>query len=115
MTPQTLKPEEMPFYVQVEQTGDIVPEANVLVLTGTTLINCALESILELARPDAQVVVLGPTASILPHAFLKRGVDILGVDTITNPDRMLDILAEGGSGYHLYGKSAEKVVITEKY
>jgi uncharacterized protein (DUF4213/DUF364 family) len=60
------------------------------------------------------VVVLGPTASILPHAFFKRGVDILGGDIITNPHKMLDTLAEGGSGYHLYGKSTERVVVTKK-
>lgn len=83
--------------------------------TGTKLINGTLEGILELTRPDAQVVVLGPTASLLPHAFFKRGVDILGGDTVTNPDKMLDVLAEGGSGYHLYGKTTEKVVITAKY
>lgn len=115
LDPRTLKPDEMPFYVPVEKTGDIVPEADVLVITGTTLINGTLEGILELTRPDAQVVVLGPTASLLPHAFFKRGVDILGGDTVTNPDKMLDVLAEGGSGYHLYGKTTEKVVITAKY
>lgn len=92
----------------------MVPKADVLVITGTTLINGTLEKILNLARPDTQVIVLGPTASLIPHAFFKRGVNILGGDIITNPDKMLDTLTEGGSGYHLYGKSAEKVVVTAK-
>lgn len=111
---RTLKSDEMPFYVPPGKTPEIVPKADVLVITGTTLLNGTLEGILELAHPDAQVVVLGPTASILPHAFFKRGVDILGGDIITQPHKMLDTLAEGGSGYHLYGKSAERVVITAK-
>lgn len=111
---RTLKPDELPFYVPPEKTEEIVPDADVLVITGTTLINGTLEGILGLARPDAQVVVLGPSASILPHAFFKRGVDILGGDIITNPHKMLDTLAEGGSGYHIYGHSAERVVITDK-
>ncbi|HEY0196412.1 MAG TPA: DUF364 domain-containing protein, partial [Methanobacterium sp.] len=97
------------------KTPEIVPKADVLVITGTTLINGTLEEILGFARPDAQVVVLGPTASILPNAFFRRGVNVLGGDTITNPEKMLDTLAEGGSGYHLYGKSAERVVTTVKY
>ncbi len=83
-------------------------------ITGTTLINGTLEGILEIARPDTKVVVVGPTASILPHAFFKRGVDILGGDIITHPQKMLDTLAEGGSGYHLYGHSAERVLVTQK-
>lgn len=114
LDPRTLKPDEMPFYVPPGKTPEIVPKADILVITGTTLINGTLESILELARPETQVVVLGPTSSILPHAFFKRGVDILGGDFITNPHEMLDTLAEGGSGYHLYGKSAERVVVTAK-
>lgn len=114
LDPRTLKPEEMPYYVPPEKTEEIVPKADVLIITGTTLINGTLESLLKLARPDAQVVVLGPTASILPHAFFRRGVNVLGGDTITNPGKMLDTLAEGGSGYSLYGKSAERVVITAK-
>lgn len=111
---RTLKPDELPFYVPPGKTGEIVPKADVLVITGTTLINGTLEDILELARPETQVVVVGPTASILPHAFFKRGVDILGGDIITHPHKMLDTLSEGGSGYHLYGHSAERVMVTEK-
>lgn len=115
LDPRTLKEDEMPFYVPVEKTADTVPKADILIVTGTTLINGTLEGILKLARPDTQVVVLGPTTSILPHAFFRRGVDVLGGDIITNPGKMLDTLAEGGSGYHLYGKSADKVVVTAKY
>jgi uncharacterized protein (DUF4213/DUF364 family) len=115
LDPRTLKSDEIRFYAPPGKTPEIVPKADVLVITGTTLINGTLEGILKLARPDAQVVVLGPTASILPHAFFRRGVNILGGDIITNPEKMLDTLTEGGSGYHLYGKSAERVVTTVKY
>ena len=114
LDPRTLKEDEMPFYVPVEKTADTVPKADILIVTGTTLINGTLEGILKLARPETQVVVLGPTSSILPHAFFRRGVNVLGGDIITNPGKMLDTLVEGGSGYHL-GKSADKVVVTAKY
>ncbi|HOI41165.1 MAG TPA: DUF364 domain-containing protein [Methanobacterium sp.] len=114
LDPRTLKVDELPFYVPQGETGEIVPKADVLVITGTTLLNGTLEEILKLAHHDTQVVVVGPTASILPHAFFKRGVDILGGDIITHPHKMLDTLAEGGSGYHLYGHSAERVMVTKK-
>ena len=57
------------------------------------------------------MVVVGPTVGLLPGAFLRRGVDILGGVRITAPDAFLDTLAEGGSGYHFFGRSAEKVVL----
>jgi len=48
-----------------------------------------------------------------PEAFFNRGVTCLGGITVTNPDGMLDVISEGGSGYHFYGKYAEKTVIRE--
>ncbi len=47
-------------------------------------------------------------------AFLRRGVDILGGVRITAPDDFLDVLTEGGSGYHFFGRSAERVVLQRR-
>ncbi|MBV9687688.1 MAG: Fis family transcriptional regulator, partial [Alphaproteobacteria bacterium] len=33
---------------------------------------------------------------------------------ITDPDAFLDTLAEGGSGYHFLGRSAQKVVLVHR-
>jgi len=107
--PATLKPDEMPFYAPAERASEKVPQADVLIATGTTLINGTLERLLMLARQDAQIVVVGPTASMLPNAFFRRGVYAVGGVRVIDPDPLLDILAEGGSGYHFFGKTAEKV------
>lgn len=48
---------------------------------------------------------------MLPDAFFRRGVTILGGDSVTRPDELLDTIAEGGSGYHFFGKSAEKTTV----
>jgi uncharacterized protein (DUF4213/DUF364 family) len=58
--------------------------------------------------------MVGPTVSLLPDAFLRRGADILGTVRITAPDEFLDVLAEGGSGYHFLGRSAQKVVLVKR-
>ena len=39
------------------------------------------------------------------------GITSLGGITVTKPDELLDILSEAGSGYHFYGKSAERIII----
>jgi uncharacterized protein (DUF4213/DUF364 family) len=109
--PDTLKAEEMPFYRPAEMAREIVPQADVLLMTGTTLLNDTLEDLLSWARPQARVTVVGPTVGLLPDAFLKRGADILGGVRITQPDDFLDLLAEGGSGYHFFGRVAEKIVL----
>lgn len=114
MDPRTLKDDEMPFWVPVERTVEVVPGADLLVITGTTLLFHSLEPILACAKKGAQVVVVGPTASMLPGAFFRRGVTVLGGDLVIRPDDLLDILSEGGSGYHFFGKSAERITIQRR-
>jgi uncharacterized protein len=109
--PGTLKPDELPHFRPADQAGDVLPSADVVLITGTTLVNDTLEHLLALRRPAARVVLVGPTVSLLPDAFLRRGVDVLGGIRVTVPDAFLDVLAEGGSGYHFFGRSAEKVIL----
>lgn len=107
----TLKPVEMPHYRPAEDFPQVIPEADVLLITGTTLINDTLTDLLAVAKPGARIVIVGPSVTMVPDAFLARGCSILGGVRITDPDAFLDILAEGGSGYHFFGKSAQKIVL----
>jgi uncharacterized protein (DUF4213/DUF364 family) len=109
--PATLKPDELPYFRPADQAAEVLPTAEVVLITGTTLVNDTLEALLPLCRADTKVVVVGPTVGLLPDALLRRGADVLGGIRITAPDAFLDVLAEGGSGYHFFGRSAEKVVL----
>ena len=64
-----------------------------------------------MCKPGADILVTGPTAGMIPDAFFKRGVTVMGGILVTKPDELLDIISEGGSGYHFFGKSAERIVI----
>ena len=112
--PAALKAEEMPFYRPAESAPEIIPRADVLLATGSTLLSDTLEDLLSLARPDARVTIVGPTVGMLPDAFVARGADVLGSVRITRPDDFLDLLAEGGSAPHFLGDSAEKIVLARR-
>jgi uncharacterized protein len=114
MDPATLKPDELPHFRPADEANLVVPSADVVLITGTTLLNDTLENLLALCRSEARVVMVGPTVGLLPDALLRRGVDVLGGVRVTAPDAFLDVLAEGGSGYHFFGRSAEKVVLVRK-
>jgi len=114
MDSATLKPDELPYFRPAEEAGSVVPNADVVLITGTTLLNNTLENLLVLCRPEARVVLVGPTVGLVPDAFLRRGVDVLGGVRVTAPDAFLDVLTEGGSGYHFFGRSAEKVVLVRR-
>jgi len=110
----TLKADELPFFRPAEQAAEILPEADVVLITGATLVNNTLEDLLALVRPETRVTIVGPTVGMLPDAFLARGADVLGCVKITDADAFLDLLAEGGSGYHFFGRSAQKLVLARR-
>jgi len=113
LDPLTLKPNEMPYFAEASRAPEFVPNADLLVITGTTIINNTLQGLLSLAKPGAEIVVTGPTISMLPDAFFARGVTSLGGILVTDPDELLDIISEAGSGYHFFGKSAQMLIIRQ--
>jgi uncharacterized protein len=110
----TLKADELPFFRPAEQAAEILPGADVVLITGATLVNNTLEDLLTRVRPETRVTIVGPTVGLLPDAFLARGADVLGCVKITDADAFLDLLAEGGSGYHFFGRSAQKLVLARR-
>ncbi len=112
--PKTLKEDEMSHYVPAEQSTEVIGKADVLIITGVTLINHTLEGILSAAKAGADIAVMGPTASSLPEPLFNRGVRIVGGVMVTNPDRLLEILSCGGSGYHFFDKYADRIVIQKR-
>jgi uncharacterized protein (DUF4213/DUF364 family) len=109
--PQTLKSDEMDHFIPADRSDETIAAADVLIITGVTLINHTLEPILKAARPDAEIAVIGPTASMLPEALFERGVRVVGGVWVKRPDELLDVLAAGGSGYHFFDQLAPRIVI----
>ena len=114
MDSKTLKGKELDHFAPSNEYPKYVPEADHLVITGVTILNDTLYDILDKAKAGADILVTGPTASMLPDAFFDKGVTTMGGIIVTNADECLDIIAEAGSGYHFFGKSAERLVIRKK-
>jgi uncharacterized protein (DUF4213/DUF364 family) len=109
--PQTLRGDEMGHFIPADESRETIAAADVLIITGVTLVNHTLEPILAAARADAEIAVIGPTASLLPDALFARGVRVVGGVRVKKPDELLDVLAAGGSGYHFFDKLAPRMVI----
>lgn len=109
--PRTLRDEELGHYIPSERSEEVLDKADVLIITGVTLVNHTLEGILQSARAGAEIAVMGPTASMLPEPMFERGVSIVGGVWVKKPDELLDVLAAGGSGYHFLDRLADRIVI----
>lgn len=90
---------------------ELIPQANILIITGVTLVNHTLEPILRLAGKARDIVVVGPTASVYPEPLFKRGVTVSGGVRVTDASKMIHLIGEAGSGYDFFEQCAEKVVI----
>ena len=111
LDPKTLKEDELDYFMPVDRACEALGQSDLIIITGTTIINDTLEGLVSMAKEGAEIMVVGPTASILPDAFFRRGITKIGSVSVTKPDELLDILSEAGSGYHFYEKSASKIVI----
>jgi uncharacterized protein (DUF4213/DUF364 family) len=107
---RALKDDELPHFVPWGQSEEITRKADVLIITGVSLLNGTLEPILSLAGAGVEIAVLGPTASMLPEPMFRRGVRVVGGVWVKRPDELLNVLASGGSGYHLFDEIATRIV-----
>jgi uncharacterized protein len=74
---------------------EILPQADVVAITGATLINHTLEGLLTLAR-GKQIIVMGPSTIMSPVLF-DFGVSALCGVQVTDPPLAMRWLKEGGS------------------
>ncbi len=75
---------------------NVVPEADILAMTGVTCLNDTMEELLAHKRPDAICVALGPTAPLSPALF-AAGVDVIGSAWIEDLPDVWSMLAQGGT------------------
>ena len=74
----------------------LLPEADIAVITGSALVNGTMDRLLELAGDARTVAIVGPTASCLPDPLFRRGADYVGGIRIRDADKAMRILSEGG-------------------
>lgn len=108
-SPQTLRPEELQFFRSPSQMEATLGKADVAILTGTAIVNQSIDSLLNAIPKGTRAALIGPTSSLLPDVFFKRNLQIMAGLRISNPDLMIKILKQGGSGYHLLQQCAEKI------
>ena len=79
-----------------DMAAEVLPQADVAAITGTSLINHTFEGLMKLCRPDALVVVLGPTAPVSPLLF-DYGVDIICGTVVADAENVLRLIGQGAN------------------
>jgi len=85
-----------PGDMTVEEGKACLPKSDIVVISGTTLINHTLDGILGLCRPNSVRMMLGPSTPMTPILF-DYGIDILSGSTVTDTQTALKYISEGAN------------------
>lgn len=103
-----MRPGDLP----AEAAPDVIPMADVVAITGTTLLNGSFHSLMELCNPAAKVIVLGPTTFLSPVLF-DYGADILCGSVVVNIEAVLHSVLEAKSFSQVHKAGVRLVALSK--
>lgn len=92
-----------------ERGNDFIPMSDIVVISGTTLLNNTLHGILDLCRKDSVKMLLGPTTP-LSEVLFGYGIDMLAGSVVTHKEIVLRSVSEGASFMQLKKKGGIRFV-----
>jgi uncharacterized protein (DUF4213/DUF364 family) len=85
-----------------EAAVELIPQAQVVALTGSALINHTLDQLLSLCRPEALVVILGPSTPLSPVLF-DRGATLISGTVVLDESAVLRTVGQGANFQQVEG------------
>jgi uncharacterized protein (DUF4213/DUF364 family) len=92
-----------PGDLAASQAAEVLPQADVVALTGTSLLNHTFDDLVALCRPEAFVVLLGASAPLSP-VLLEHGVDAVSGTRVVDVPAVLRAVGEGATFRQIPGK-----------
>ena len=84
------------------ETENLIPQADVVGITGTAFTNHTIEHLLKLCSPEAYIVILGDTAPLSPVLF-DYGVDAVSGTKVIEPELALRCVSQGATYRQIKG------------
>lgn len=91
--------------------AEVIPQADMVALTSMTLLNRTFDELMALRRPDAQVMLVGPSTPLAPLLF-THGVDLLSGAIVEQVDPVLRGVSEGAGFRQLHRLGVRLVTMT---
>ncbi|MDD4876073.1 MAG: DUF364 domain-containing protein [Dehalococcoidales bacterium] len=85
-----------------DKAGIFLPQAEVIGITGSAFTNHTIDYLIGLCRPEAYVIVLGPTTPLSPILF-NYGVNAVSGTMVVNPEAVLRCVSQGATFRQIEG------------
>lgn len=95
-----------------EAAQDYIPQADVVAITGTAIINHTIDGLLSLCRPETTVMILGPSTPLVPQLF-DHGVTYLSGSRIVDVPAAYHTIQQGASFPQVQGVQVVTMVKDE--
>lgn len=102
------------FLVSAEKEEEVLTKSDIVIITGSSIANFTLDDLLKAIPRTTQVILVGPTSSLLPDVLFACGVDLIGATQITDSEKMFQLIAEGAAGFHLFRYCATKICMVNE-
>jgi uncharacterized protein len=79
-----------------EAAAELLPQADVVAITGSAFVNHTLDGLLSLCKPHSTVMVLGPSTPLSTVLF-DHGVTILSGTCVVDEEAVLRTISQGAS------------------
>jgi uncharacterized protein len=110
-----MTPEERQYFVPADEYSYILPNSDIVIITGLTLVNKTIDDLLIAIDKRSEVLLTGPSSGIIPDILFENKVSVMGATRITKPELLFDVVSEGGTGYHLFKYCAQKICILKNH
>jgi uncharacterized protein (DUF4213/DUF364 family) len=85
-----------------EAAANLIPQADVVAITSSALVNHTADGLLALCHPETLVMMLGPSTPLSPLLF-KHGVNILSGSKIVDESAALRTVSQGATFQQVEG------------
>jgi uncharacterized protein (DUF4213/DUF364 family) len=107
------RPQRQPEVLPDWAASTLLPECHAVIISGTTIINRTLDGLLAHCGNAREIAISGPSTPLVPEVFRLRGVTLLGGVQVVNPERLFQIVSEGGGTRH-FGTAVRKLAVRLK-
>lgn len=109
-----LNEDQKSYFVPAEDYKKVLPISDIVIITGLTIVNNTIEDLLTVIPETTEVIITGPSSSMIPDLLFEKNVNYIGAVRVTNGEALFEVVGQGGHGYHLFQYCAEKICIVNK-